>query len=268
MSAGCAGYRRCMDLLATVRAVVPTLVEQGRLIGLDSDRTIVFVGDTHGDIDATERIFERHLRPDRTIVFLGDAVDRGSDSEGNLGLILRTKLDRPTSVYFLMGNHEGWAVAPFSPADFWDRLEPGAERTVASALAHLPFAAWHPAGVLGLHGALPDLSSLTALESIDLGSPAWRAITWGDWSDETESSSEAWGRPAFGRAAFQRRAESLNVRVLVRSHQPLAPTMLYDERCLTIFSSNAYGDGTRRVAVLRPGTNVRTARDLDLEEIA
>jgi hypothetical protein len=59
----------------------------------------------------------------------------------------------------------------------------------------------------------------------------------------------------------------LGARVLVRSHQPFAPTYLFDDRCLTLFTSSAYGDGRRRVAVLHPERDVRTARDLDLIEI-
>jgi len=258
-----------MGLIETAVNIAPLLDEQGRRISLSPDRTAVFVGDTHGDLEATERVLERYLSPNHTIVFLGDAVDRGPRSEANLERILRTKRDHPESVYLLMGNHEAWGVATFSPADFWERLEEGEARTLASALARLPFAAAHPAGVLGVHGALPDLPTADALTSVELGSEAWRAITWGDWINGGGGggSSEAFGRPAFGEATFEARAARLGVRVLVRSHQPFAPTYLYDDRCLTIFTSNAYGSGPRRVALLRPGAQIRSARDLELETI-
>jgi hypothetical protein len=59
----------------------------------------------------------------------------------------------------------------------------------------------------------------------------------------------------------------LGIQVLVRSHQPAAPTFLYGDRCLTLFTSRAYGDSIRRVAVLHSGKTVRSARDLDLVEI-
>ncbi|MGB2982426.1 MAG: metallophosphoesterase family protein [Candidatus Bipolaricaulia bacterium] len=258
-----------MSLRDVAKAIVPNLIDQGRLIRLPRERTIVFVGDTHGDIDATERIISRHLVSDRTLVFLGDAVDRGPDSAGNLEFILRTKTEHPKSIYLLMGNHEAWSTAPFSPADFWDGLDPRAERTIANALSHLPYAAWHPSGILGLHGALPDLPTLDAFESLELGSDAWRAITWGDWDESVGGSatSEMWERPTFGRSQFESRAGRLGVRVLVRSHQPFAPDYLFDGRCLTIFSSSAYGRGTRQVAVFRPGRKVGSARDLEIESI-
>jgi len=258
-----------MGLIETAAEIARLLDEQGRRIPLSPDRTAVFVGDTHGDLEATERVLERHLSPDHTIVFLGDTVDRGSQSAANLERILRAKLDHPESVYLLMGNHEAWGVATFSPADFWEHLEESEVRTLASVLVRLPFAAAHPAGVLGVHGALPDLPTADALASVELGSEAWRAITWGDWIDGGGGggSSEAFGRPAFGEAMFETRAARLGVRVLVRSHQPFAPTYLYDNRCLTIFTSNAYGSGPRRVALLRPNVRVHSALDLELETI-
>jgi hypothetical protein len=257
-----------MGLRRILGEIVSTFASQGRLIRLPVGQTVVFVGDTHGDLDATERVLSRYL-PTATVVFLGDVVDRGSDSTGNLVRILETKRTHPESVYLLMGNHEAWAVAPFAPADFWSRLSPDDESAVADALAHLPFAAWHPSGVLALHGALPDLPCLEALSSIELGSAPWRAITWGDWDDapRTHPASVQWGRPAFGRDTFERRSRQLGVLVLIRSHQPFAPTYLFDDRCLTLFTSIAYGGTTRHVAVLRPGRKIETARDLDLVEI-
>jgi hypothetical protein len=258
-----------MRLLDAATEVVPLLKEEGRLIRLPPEQTVVFVGDTHGDSDATEKVLTRFLGENRTIVFLGDTVDRGADSAGNLELILRAKRDHPNSIFLLMGNHEAWAVATFSPADFWERLDARTAGTLADALTHLPFAASHPTGVLALHGALPDVPTLDAIASVELGSEAWRAITWGDWSETGAGSDSAGalGRPTFGRADFEARAQRLGVSVLVRSHQPFAPTHAYDDRCLTIFTSNAYGTGPRRVAVLRPGVRVRSARSLTIEGI-
>jgi hypothetical protein len=257
-----------MALIETAEALVALLEDQGRLIQLPGDRTTVFVGDTHGDLDATERILDRYPTDDVTLVFLGDAVDRGANSPANLQLILQTKRARPESVYLLMGNHEAWSVEPFSPADFWNELNPQDAVRLADSLSHLPFAALHPSGVLALHGALPNLSDPALFRDIELGSTAWRAVTWGDWHEESaHATSVSWGRPSFGREDFEARAGRLGIRVLVRSHQPFAPLYLYDDRCLTIFSSCAYGNGPRRVAVLRPGADVRTARDLILEDI-
>ena len=58
--------------------------------------------------------------------------------------------------------------------------------------------------------------------------------------------------------------DRLGLKVLVRSHQPHAPQYLFDGRCLTIFTSSAYGGGEHTVAILRPDTPLRDARDLEL----
>ena len=258
-----------MNLDCLLDNLVDRFLPGYRLVRLSSDRPVVFVGDTHGDREATERVLARFPVPEHVVVFLGDLVDRGPDSLGNLRLVLSETIARPDSVHLLMGNHEAWNVAPFSPADFWESLPEADAARLGEALSSLPLAAWHPAGVLAVHGALPDVPSLDALHAIELGSEAWRAITWGDWQESHGGGlpTAGWGRPSFDRDQFERRMEQLDARILVRSHQPYAPTYLFGNRCLTLFTSCAYGDGSRRVAVLRPDGQVETACDLDLIEI-
>lgn len=243
--------------------------KEGRLIRLPPDRTIVFVGDTHGDREASEFVISRFLRPDHVIVFLGDYVDRGPDSPGNLELLLRTKVEYPERIYLLMGNHEAWTLEPFTPADFWRRLAPNAVQDYADALLSLPFAAYHPAGILALHGAFPDVERVEDIAGIELGSFDWRKITWGDWVDAPGYVVDpgAFGRPAFGRDYFEEMMGRLALKVLVRSHQPFAPLYLFEDRCLTIFTSLAYGGTERVVAVLRVGRALRSAKDLDLHYV-
>ena len=253
------------ELLAAARA---QFKKEGRLIRLPEGKTIVFVGDTHGDREATERVLSYFLSSEYVIVFLGDYVDRGPDSAGNLKLLLEAKLSHPERVFLLMGNHEGWAVSPFSPADFWHSLPTYLQKEYAQALAHLPLAAWHPKGLLALHGALPDVELVSDIDHIQLGSSDWRKITWGDWADVPGySAGDYFGRPTFGRDFFNEVMDRLGLKVLVRSHQPHAPTYLFDARCLTIFTSSAYGGGERTVAILRPDTPMRDARDLELKAI-
>ncbi len=240
--------------------------DQGRLIRLPPEKRVIFVGDTHGDAEASGRVLSAYLSADNVIVFLGDYVDRGSDSRGNLLLLLRAKVDEPEGIYLLMGNHEAWPHLPFTPADFWQSLSPGEVELYGRVLSALPFAAHHPAGILGLHGALPDVDKLEEIEGITLGSANWRKITWGDLLDVPgyEVDPGTFGRPAFGRDYFEEVMERLGLKVLVRSHQPFAPRYLFGARCLTIFTSNAYGGTERTVAVLEPGREVRDARDLKL----
>lgn len=240
--------------------------KEGRLIRLPENKTTIFVGDTHGDREATEIVLARFLSPGNVIVFLGDYVDRGPDSAGNLALLLQTKLSYPDRLFLLMGNHEGWAVSSFSPADFWEGPGPQNDPSYAETLSLLPFAAYHPRRVLALHGALPDVAAIEQIENVRLGSANWRKVTWGDWADASGYVLDpgTTGRPTFGRDYFQEIAGRLGLRALVRSHQPFTPTFLFADRCLTLFTSKAYGGSERRVAILRPEKSIRTARDLEL----
>jgi hypothetical protein len=249
--------------------VEPVLLERPRLVRLRTERETVFVGDTHGDLEATEEVLARYCGPDVAVVFLGDTVDRGPQSRENLARVLTAVAADPERTTLLMGNHEAWGVAKFSPADFWEGLAPDEEAAAARVLRRLPLAAFHPAGVLALHGALPDLSSLKDIDAVELGSPAWRDITWGDWrsAERVDGRPHPASRPVYGADVFRERAQRLGVRVLVRSHQPDAPTYLFENRCLTLFTSRAYGDGRRTVALLPRNPEVGTARDLALAEV-
>ena len=256
------------ELLALLENVLPDDGSQiKRLVRLPADRPTVFVGDIHGDQDAVEGIFSRFSTSDHVIVFLGDIVDRGPDSLGALTSVVTGRFRAPSSVHLLMGNHEARSVSHFSPADFWDSLPQDESEELAHHLAKLPLATWHPAGILATHGGLPELLSLEAMDNIELGSEAWRAITWGDWVSDRRFAGRFEGRPTFGPTAFEERASQLGVKVHIRSHQPTAPLYLFHDRCLTLFTSIAYGGSTRRVALLMPGQQIDTARDLQLIEI-
>jgi hypothetical protein len=52
---------------------------EAKLLQLDSGK-VIFVGDTHGDLEATEKIIHKYLKSENKLVFLGDYVDRGSAS--------------------------------------------------------------------------------------------------------------------------------------------------------------------------------------------
>ncbi|MFQ5793691.1 MAG: metallophosphoesterase family protein [Candidatus Bipolaricaulia bacterium] len=253
------------DLLEQAEAA---LVRDGKLIRLDGEGQAVFVGDTHGDLEATETVIDRYLNREHRIVFLGDYVDRGPHSRENLDLLLSLKVEHPDRIYLLMGNHEGWDALQFYPADFWGRLDPEAARRYAELLSQLPLAVAAENGILALHGALPDVETLEEVGQIVFGSEPWRQIVWGDWQDAPgRLLGDAGGRPQFGRDHFEERMERFEKRVLIRSHQPHAPLTLYGDRCVTIFTSSAYGPVTRRIVRVGLGREVRTAADLQFEVI-
>jgi predicted phosphodiesterase len=231
---------------------------------------VIFVGDTHGDLEATEKIIDRYLKPKNKLVFLGDYVDRGPASLENINFLLGRKIAHPHSLYLLMGNHEGFAVGSFHPADFWEGLAAELRQRYSEVLSRLPLAVSTPNGIIALHGALPDVSGLEDINKIKPGSAEWHQITWGDWQDtegEFLGIDPYTGRPQFGRGWFDEIMSRLGKNVLIRSHQPDAPPTMYSRRCLTIFTSSAYSHyvSERTTALVDLKKVVRSVDDIEIE---
>lgn len=244
--------------------------QEGKLIELNSGLTI-FVGDTHGDLEATESITDKYLNPENKIVFLGDYVDRGQDSEENLNTLLRLKLEHPDNLFLLGGNHEGPLAVKFSPADFWESLDQELYNLYARALSNLPLVVSTSNGIIALHGALPDVKKLEDINEIEFGSRAWQQITWGDWRESKGGylgDDFATGRPQFGQDWFEEIMARLQKNVLIRSHQPRTRQTIFERRCLTIFTSSAYAVASgRTIAITDLNKEIRTVDDLVIETI-
>ncbi len=224
--------------------------QEPRLIRLSNKGKVVFVGDTHGDLEATGKILDVYLKPGYYLVFLGDYIDRGPHSRENIELLLRTKLERPRQIFLLMGNHEGQPILPFCPADFWEDLSIEEQIKFGDIFKLFPFAAVTPNGVLALHGVPPDVTSLEEIERIELGSEQWQQITWGDFAEENgDFLGNFWGRPVYGRDYFERVMRQLKCTVLVRAHQVHIKSVIFASRCLTIITSKAYKP-TRTIAIV------------------
>lgn len=221
---------------------------EGNLVKPKEPERVVFVGDTHGDLESSRTAFERYFKPGTTITFLGDYVDRGPRSEENLKYLLRKKLENPKRVFLLQGNHEGMKFKEFGPVDFWSSLSPGDKEKYQELLAKLPLVfSW--GDLIASHGALPDLDKMEAIDQIKGGDGNWEKITWGDWNEVAGYVlGGGFGRPQLGSDYFDQTMAKLNKKVLIRSHQPNVPTRMFDDRCITIFTSSAYGT-RRKVAI-------------------
>jgi hypothetical protein len=244
---------------------------EAKLIQVESGK-VIFVGDTHGDLEATEKIIHRYLKSENKLIFLGDYVDRGPASLENINFLLGQKTKHPDSLYLLMGNHEGHAVVSFHPADFWEGLDAELRQRYSEVLSKLPLAASTPNGIIALHGALPDVPGLEDISRIKPGSAEWHPITWGDWQ-ETEGKflgiDPYTGRPQFGRGWFEEIMSRLGKNVLIRSHQPDAPPTMYGRRCLTIFTSSAYRHyiSERTIALVDLRKVVMSVDDIEIESV-
>lgn len=263
-----AGHGKIEKLLDKARE---TLRREPRLIELDKGR-VVFVGDTHGDFEATVEVVRRYFQPGCTLVFLGDYVDRGPASLQNVNFLLEHKIAHPDCFYLLMGNHEGYAVESFHPADFWESLDAELRRQYAEVLRLLPLVVSASNGLVALHGVLPRVPALRDVNRIELGSEEWHQITWGDWREEKGGFlgiDSYTGRPQFGEGWFEQVMSCWGKRVLVRSHQPDAPPVIYNRRCLTIFTSSAYRHyiAERTIAWVDLEKEVWSTDDVHLERV-
>ncbi|MBW2059042.1 MAG: serine/threonine protein phosphatase [Deltaproteobacteria bacterium] len=230
-----------MEERALLRAAKEILEDEPRLIALPDRGKAVFVGDTHGDLDASRKVTEGYLNEENTVVFLGDYVDRGDHSLENILHLLGLKVRFPRNLILLMGNHEGFLVKEFYPADFWLQLSLERRQAFHETLVCLPFAVFSSNGILGLHGALPDVETLEDINNVSPGDVSWNQIVWGDFQDvEGERLGEYVGRPQFGRDYFNRLMSRLGRSVLIRAHQPNVGADMFGKRCLTLFTSFAY----------------------------
>jgi serine/threonine-protein phosphatase PP1 catalytic subunit len=245
--------------------------QESNLIKLESGR-VIFVGDTHGDLEATRIVIARYLNAENKIVFLGDYVDRGPASTENLNFLLRLKLEHPDDLFLLMGNHEGQGAIPCRPADFWERLDEKLRARYAAVLSRIPLVASTSNRIIALHGALPDVESLEDIDNIEFGSRQWQQITWGDWQEGDGGylgDDLLTGRPQFGQAWFDEMMSKLKKNVLIRSHQPHARQAMYGRRCLTIFTSSAYRGliPQRTIAIADLARAIETVDDLVIEAV-
>lgn len=261
---------------------------------LRSDKPIVFVGDTHGDIETTEKVMKKFLKT-HLLVFLGDYVDRApipSGSIKNMYCVLENKIKYPGNVVMLRGNHEFEEIFQYygftyelEQIDTPDKILSYHFKEVFS---NLPYVATTENGLIGLHGGIPNISSADEIISISKGIHDYKdntIVLQTVWNDNVCNSREDLGVEGFnggnrsgderfllyGEPYFSKKMNILEKKILVRGHHPDAKGYSLDDRILTVFTSQGYADdGNLKgvyVAVLDPQKNINTAKDLKIEEI-
>jgi len=216
-----------------------------KLIELKPEGKIIFVGDTHGDLEASQKVVKKYLKPNCKLVFLGDYVDRGEKSKENIDFLLKLKKKHPDQIFLLLGNHEAYNIQRCYPAEFWDSLSETDRKKYGKIFESFPLVV-SVNGILALHGVPPDLKKIEDINKIKEGDKNWRTIIWGDFLDQAGyrlGNHFMTGRPEFGKDYFQTVMKSFKKEVLIRSHQPYRAEIIFDRKCLTIFTSYAY---TRR----------------------
>ena len=234
-----------------------------KVIFLPEKGKCVFVGDTHGDFSASKVIVENFVnKKGYYIVFLGDYVDRGPQSKQNIDFLLRMQ-EKHNNLILLAGNHEMFPVVECSPSDFWDSLSEEEFEYYKEKFLKLPLCV-SGNGFIATHSALPDVEKIEDIEKIETGDENWFIMLWADFKEkEGEMLGTFLGRPKIGKDYFERVMKNLGKNVLIRSHDPMAKEVMFDKRCLTLFTSSAYGT-ERKIGIVNLEKEVKTVDDIEL----
>ncbi|MCS7304095.1 MAG: serine/threonine protein phosphatase [Thermoguttaceae bacterium] len=235
-----------------------------KLIHLPPKGRVVFVGDTHGDLEATQTVLQWYRREETVLVFLGDYVDRGLKSKENLDLVIHLWETDPRHVIPLQGNHEGYFVRRYSPAYFWMSLDAQEFEYYKQKVSEFPLAV-SVGSILALHGAVPNLETLADFETIRIGDSHWLTLTWGDFSEQQTAGGNR--NRVYTKDYFDRIMQKLGKSLLIRGHDPEAKVAIYDGRCVTLSTTIVFGPRKIAIADFTKRPKIAAAGDLEIVDI-
>jgi len=252
--------------------MIPRYLElEKKLIEIEPKDRIVFVGDTHGDFDATQMVFNRYSpeNPRNKIVLLGDYVDRGSKSRENADFVIEQSKKYPEQVIPLQGNHDAYYLTrhKYKNPDFWETLDADETIHYIEEFAKFPLAV-SVGDILAVHGGLPNLLRLSDFNTIRTGDHNWQDTVWGDFRQNMEFHEYVPGRPQFSENYFDRVMEMIGKKLLIRSHTVNPFTSMFNGRCLTLMTSSVCkSERTIAVADYSEKPTITSDRDLVIEKI-
>lgn len=224
-----------------------------RVIEEDCEKIFV-VGDLHGDFRSYSKITEKLGREEGSLfVFLGDFADRGDKGFEIIESLM--EISSRENVILLKGNHEDYSTSGmpnFYPCDLiyevktkwgdWDdyfrpRLKPFLDKLYLAAIV--------PYLVLFVHGGIS--SKINSLNDLNMPSREVEMdVLWSDpYRTEGEYPNPRGAGVLFGPDVTKTVCERLNVKKIVRSHEPRksidGPHEEHDKRVITISSTRVYG---------------------------
>ncbi|HID25556.1 MAG TPA: serine/threonine protein phosphatase [Thermoplasmata archaeon] len=253
---------------------VPHVLEEERALIELQDASLVFVGDTHGDFETTKAVVKRFFDMDH-LVFLGDYIDREPVRWGaiyNITYLLLLKQCYPKKIILLKGNHECNYITPCFPYEFEEELI----QRYGSNRLHKKFVeafSLMPLMVLGnnvfaAHGGILKGADLDMLKAIGKNDPV--IIESIVWSDSVISPTMRGAGDSFDEKELTEFLDNIGAKVFVRGHDyNTLGVSIYNDRCLTIFSSSRYKEmGNRGILVARAEKKVSNATDLVVEDFS
>jgi protein phosphatase len=247
-----------IDTLSKEDERVGSLKITGRLVEVPPKGSAIIVGDLHGDLDSLSHIMKdshflenaQHNEP-LLLIFLGDYGDRGMRSPEVYYIVLRLKLKFPSNVILMRGNHEGPDDLMASPHDLPMDLHSRFGKDWADAYSRLMrlFGYLYTVVVIKercvlVHGGVPSgAASLDDLAFAHWKHPSENHLEEILWSDPEEGITGTYPSPRgagylFGVDVTSRFLEMLNVKALIRGHEPCDQgyKINHNGRILTLFS--------------------------------
>jgi hypothetical protein len=298
------------ELLKLVEKATPLFKREPSLIDIPLTKPVVFVGDVHGDSATTLEVLKNFPTPGFRRVFLGDYVDRSIRPLGSLetlSLILAEKIENPSDNVLLRGNHEFEPVylsgtnndfgAELRRTDIGNIELKDIHASFRTLFSQFPYVATTSNGILALHGGLPEVETLEELKMIPKGihqdtlNPIISQTVWNEHLTSSQSSESqdptlhVFGKArnlrrgalpmarrfVYNREFFNKKMSALGKKILLRGHSYDAKGFDFNDRILTIFTSQYYQDRGKLkgsyVAVLDPKKQLKTARDLEIVQL-
>lgn len=239
------------DVIQILEGVLPLLRQEQRLLKLP-DKSLIFVGDTHGDWDATKRLLMRYWDSQAVFVFLGDYVDRGPHQIENINLLFALKIQAPNRLMILRGNHETPNVN--RSYGFYDTVQNALGDVIEQywkTFAHLPLAAIsQQQKIFAVHGGIPEgLSRVEEINKlpreIEPQHPVTFQLLWNDPRETLKGfgpSMRGSRIRTFGQDITEEFMTQNSLDLIVRSHEvfPHGFHEFFDGKIMSLFSCREY----------------------------
>lgn len=260
---------------------------------------MILVGDIHGQFrDLQTHILSVQHRSitdgdpnDHTFLFLGDYVDRGPHGVEVMALLLALKVEYPTTVYIIRGNHEEAQTCRVYGflQECRAKLDADCWNTFVDVFRYLPLAAAVSAAsgtFFCTHGGLsPHSNAIEGLQFLNreeygdhymldhADSETMDGLMWSDPCEQSGYRQNFRGCGfVFGPDATESFCTANNVQFVCRAHQMVQEGYKWDhdDRLLTLFSAPNYcgiNDNRGAIAILRNKDQIGKTR-VELEFVA
>lgn len=242
---------RINEVLRLVNKAYELFDSNPLLIELPDKDRVAFIGDTHGAVDVTERVFRELYDKVDVLIFLGDYVDRVKKGIENLEIILRKMLENPKKVVVLRGNHESPLTNEFYgfKEEVLEKMN-GHYEDFVNMFSVMPYAAVIN-GYFCVHGGiarnLEDIKQINSLRRPDINPDDEIAIEmlWNDPREELDGfvpNVRGEGTYFYGKDVTLKFLERNNLKGIIRGHEAVDGVRFeMGNKVITVFSSRYHG---------------------------